>query len=104
MTTTKTDRPFSWSRIWTKLFVAVVTIAIAAQVYSFLTFRAEIGQRRVAFCQSENESNRKQVLLWEKVIAISAQDQTEPQTESDRERVRQLRAFLKETFPVRRCG
>lgn len=99
-----TDKfPFAWSRIWTKLFVIVVTIALAAQLYSFLSFRTEITERRLAFCESENASNQKQRRLWDQIITLSSQDDDEPRTAADEVREQQFIAFLKETFPIKEC-
>lgn len=96
------DSPLSWS-IWTKLFVFVVVIGLAAQVYLFLSFRQEIYQRRQAFCVSENVANQRQITLWEGVIAISQADQTEAERAESAKRTVRFRELLKNTFPTRDC-
>lgn len=64
----------SWLRFWTTplgVFVVVVTLAFAAQVYNSLRFQDEIQERRMEFCQAENREATRVRVFWKGIIKQS---------------------------------
>lgn len=62
---------FDWNTWMTRVFVLVVMVTLGVSLYTIFAIRAEIVDRRYAFCVNENESSRKQRVLWKGVIESS---------------------------------
>lgn len=65
----------NWKKVWKTplgVFIAVVTIALAALTFSHLTWVESINDRRIAFCEAENVESRRARGLWTGVAARSS--------------------------------
>lgn len=116
----KKDSILSWARFWATplgVFVVLISLAFAAQVYNSLQFQQEIQTRRMQFCQRQNEDARKTRALWEGVIAVSSEEQVEPVViildgrrlpaelidPQDPERIARFRKVINDVYPVVDC-
>lgn len=116
----KKDSILSWARFWATplgVFVVLISLAFAAQVYNSLQFQQEIQTRRMQFCQRQNEDARKTRALWEGVIAVSSEEQGEPVViildgrrlpaelidPQDPERIARFRKVINDVYPVVDC-
>lgn len=111
-------KAFDWSGLWTRVFVTVVAVSLGVTIYTVFRVRSEIVDRRYQFCLAENQSSRRQRILWEGVI-----EQSQRNNEDERafvlvgekkfpvvfERVNNeavlegFRKFVRDTYPITRC-
>lgn len=116
----KKDSILSWARFWATplgVFVVLISLAFAAQVYNSLQFQQEIQTRRMEFCQRQNEDARKTRALWEGVISVSSEEQVEPVViildgrrlsaelinPQDPDRIARFRKVINDVYPVVDC-
>lgn len=108
----------SWLKFWLTplgVFVVAVSIAFGAQVYNSLRFQEEISERRLAFCENENDDARQTRKFWEGVIGLNTRNRdvilimegrripAELVNATSPEDLARFRRLLEEIYPITDC-
>lgn len=103
-------RPASLGAAQAFVFLAVLTLLLAAAAYLFST-RAVQGEIRsrasvVQLCQAGNESRAQQVTLWTHLIAISQPPphETAAQKRQRQELIAGFLGYVRKVFKARNCA